>query len=404
MRSLLILTLVLAFISMKAQNEWKKLEPFGGTKRERCVGFSIGSRGYVGCGQDTAEAMNRDFWEYDPGTNSWTQKADFGGIGRRDAVGFAIGNKGYVGTGIDNAISFAGTEQSDFWEYDPAANVWTQKAPYPGGGIYYATGFGINGKGYICCGKIGPSSYSNSLWEFNPSNNTWTMRAAFPGGVRYGLCSFVVNNKAYVGTGADENVYTTDIWCYDPASNTWTQKSNFPGSGRFSSCTFAIGVRGYIVMGSDGGYKNELWEYNTLNDTWLQRADFMGGTRRSGIAFSIGNKGYAGAGKGETGSRRDLWEYNPAPVLGIDDVETGSSIAFYPNPLTTSANILLPAGIETMKELELVMYDNIGREVRRTTIDGSSAVIERNGLASGTYLCSLRNNKQVIAYGKLIVQ
>jgi N-acetylneuraminic acid mutarotase len=406
MRTLLLTIFILSLtIGAKAQNEWEKLEAFGGAKRERAVGFAIGNRGYVGCGQDTAEVMRRDFWEFDPGTNSWTQKADFGGIGRRNAVGFAIGNKGYIGTGIDNSESFMGNSLSDFWEFDPATNTWTQKSPFPFA-LYYATGFGINGKGYICGGKFGPSNYSSQLYEYNPATNTWTVKAAFPGGVRYGLTSFVINNKAYVGLGADENVYTTDIWCYDPVSGFWSQKANFPGSGRFSVSTFALGVRGYVALGSDGGYKNELFEYNSLDNSWTQRADFDGGARRSAVGFSIGNKGYTGTGKGYSGCRRDFWEYTPAPLTGIDDLKSENAvITFYPNPLTVSATFVLPAEVKQQHgELELQLFDSNGREVRREAIDPSHPVIEREYLASGIYFCSLRNDGKMIAHGKLIVQ
>jgi hypothetical protein len=40
--------------------------------------------------------------------DSWTQKADFGGAVRYGAVGFSIGTKGYVGTGQDtvNTVHF----------------------------------------------------------------------------------------------------------------------------------------------------------------------------------------------------------------------------------------------------------------------------------------------------------
>ena len=31
--------------------------------------------------------------------DTWTQKADFGGTARRGAVGFSIGSKGYIGIG-----------------------------------------------------------------------------------------------------------------------------------------------------------------------------------------------------------------------------------------------------------------------------------------------------------------
>ena len=71
----------------------------------------------------------KDFWEYNPSTtaNTWTQKADFGGTARYEAVGFSIGSKGYIGTGCDGS-----SYTKDFWEYDPAANTWTQKADFGG--------------------------------------------------------------------------------------------------------------------------------------------------------------------------------------------------------------------------------------------------------------------------------
>jgi N-acetylneuraminic acid mutarotase len=406
MRSLLIFLLVITFTSLHAQNEWQKLEAFGGSKRERAVSFAIGNRGYIGCGQDTAEAMNNDLWEFDPGTNSWTQKASFAGIPRRDAVGFSIGNKGYVGTGMDNALSFTGNSLNDFWEYDPAANMWTQRASFPGGGnggVYYATGFSILNKGYICCGKVGASYYSNELWEYNPAVNSWVQRANFPGGVRYGLLSFVINGKAYVGMGADENVYTTDIWCYDPANNTWQSRASFPGSGRFSCSTFAIGARGFVAGGSDGGYKSELWEYNSLGNWWVQRADFGGGIRRSAAGFAIGNKGYMGTGKGDSGSRRDFWEYTPAPLVGVEEIEHVEMAGFYPNPMSSSCTIILPVQLQGMNKLELRLYDNTGREVQRASLD-ASLTIQKNDLAAGAYFCFLLHNGKMIANGKLIVQ
>lgn len=76
--------------------------PNGPMPRYSAVGFSIGSKGYIGTGQDACGYKN-DFWEYNPADNSWTQKADFGGGGRVAAVGFSIGSKGYIGTGNDGS-------------------------------------------------------------------------------------------------------------------------------------------------------------------------------------------------------------------------------------------------------------------------------------------------------------
>ena len=83
---------------------WTQKINSGGTGRERAVGFSIGSRGYIGTGYDGSYTLTKDFWEYDPALNTWTQKADFGGTAREFAVGFSIGSKGYIGTGYDGSI------------------------------------------------------------------------------------------------------------------------------------------------------------------------------------------------------------------------------------------------------------------------------------------------------------
>ena len=90
----------------------------------------------------------KDFWEWDQATNVWTQKANFGGTSRWQAVGFSVGNKGYIGTGINNLNQAL----KDFWEYDVLSNIWTQKSNFQGGLREAATGFSIGNKGYIGTG------------------------------------------------------------------------------------------------------------------------------------------------------------------------------------------------------------------------------------------------------------
>src|ERR1043165_6916777 len=84
---------------LQAQGIWIQKTSFAGAARQTSVGFSIGSKGYIGSGFDANQSGYNDFYEYDPLTNSWTQKANIGTIGRAEAVGFSIGNKGYIGTG-----------------------------------------------------------------------------------------------------------------------------------------------------------------------------------------------------------------------------------------------------------------------------------------------------------------
>src|SRR6266436_6568938 len=97
---IIAILLAVGLTSSRAQDTWTQKADFGGTARWAAVGFSIGTKGYLGTGQDSF-SLHKDFWEYDAATNSWTQKADFGGGLRESAVSFTIGSKGYIGTGND---------------------------------------------------------------------------------------------------------------------------------------------------------------------------------------------------------------------------------------------------------------------------------------------------------------
>src|SRR5450432_1129644 len=118
-----IIAILLAggLINSHAQDTWTRKADFAGGTRGSAVGFSIGSKGYLGTGNNFT-MTDDDVWEYDPATNVWTQKANFGGGLNTQGVGFSTGNKGYVVPGGRN----------DFWEFDSVANTWTQKADFAG--------------------------------------------------------------------------------------------------------------------------------------------------------------------------------------------------------------------------------------------------------------------------------
>lgn len=402
-RLLLLSILLLSGIMMYGQgaNVWMKKTAFPGTKRSRSVGFAIGARGYIGMGEDTADVVKNDLWEYDPGTDSWSQKASLPGQPRRDAVSFVIGTKAYVGTGINAAESALGTELNDLWEYDPATNAWVQKANYPAGGVYFATGFAVGNKGYVCCGKLFASNYSQALWEYNPSTNSWLQRANFPGGTRYGACAFVIGNDAYVGTGTDENAFTNDFWRYTPGTNTWTQRASLPASERFAATAFTLSGYGYVGFGTDGGYKDDMYAYDPAANYWYVRAPFDGGPRRSVASFVIGNFAYVGTGKGFTGSRRDLWMYVPWYV-GIDEQELDEAgMAIYPNPVSDQCRIVISNEVLLQeKNLRFQLFDLSGKLVHEETVSASFE-FRRESLGSGSYLYRLVSDSRVVRSGKM---
>jgi N-acetylneuraminic acid mutarotase len=298
--------------------------------RRGSVAFSIGNKGYFGTGEDPYNSPNYfvDFWEYDPITNAWTQKANFGGGGRANAVGFCIGSKGYIGTGYNANTS--PYYYSDFWEYDPGSNTWTQKANFAGGLRNAATGFAIGNKGYLGTGEYG--SHKNDFWEFNPSNNTWTQRATFIGGLRYGSVGFSINSKGYIGMGTgtvSPNIYN-DLYEYDPTANIWLQKASCPGPGKDFASAFSIGNSGYIGLGgsSSNSFTNDLWEYNQINNNWTQRATFNGLGRRYAAGFSLLGKGYVAGGYSYSLTiMNDLWQYDPINSFIWSNSATSQSVS-----------------------------------------------------------------------------
>jgi PKD repeat protein len=299
-----VATATVAIASPVTPNNWVPKADFGGSKREFAVGFSIGTKGYMGTGLDGT--YKKDFWAWDQATNAWTQKADFGGTPRYRAVGFSIGAKGYIGTGEDNTS----INQKDFWEYDPFANAWTKKTDLPGVVRQLAVGFAIGNKGYIGTGANGGTNLGDFM-EFDPSTNTWTTKQNFGGTPRRQSAAFSIGTKGYIGGGYDGNAYQFDFWEYDQAGNSWMKKANTPNPGRIDAVGFSIGNKGYISTGFDGGYKQDLIEWDPVANTWTSRATFIGAARSSGVGFSIGNKGYLGLGSDGGSYYNDFYEYSP---------------------------------------------------------------------------------------------
>jgi N-acetylneuraminic acid mutarotase len=406
--TLRVVILITCIIMLSAGAEFAakgKPQPSNNLQRFGAVGFSIGSKGYIGTGVissyiDTIFKWTKDFWEYDPTTNAWTQKADFGGTAREFAVGFSIGNIGYVGTGKD------GTWSKDFWAYDPSRNRWSQKADFGGTGRANATGFSIGSKGYIGTGY----TYSgttlinlNDFWEYDPNINiqrggTWTRKTDFPGTPRYAAVSFSLGQKGYLGTGinyvSSNKTYTwfSDFYQYDPNAGTggsWTKKADladFGGLARGFAVGFSINnTKGYIGTGNTASYyTNEFWEYDPAENTWLRKADFGGTKRVDAVGFSIGIKGYIGTGLIDYSSHllaKDFWEYNPSSdtwtqkadlggkgllkdysAVGETEVPARDALIVYPNP----SNSTFTFRLQTMNEelLTIQIFDMIGRLVK----------------------------------------
>jgi hypothetical protein len=257
-------------------NVWIRKADFPGNIAGYAVSFSIGNKGYIGTGNGFSNnGFTNEFWEYNPVTDSWNQKASLPGTDTRAwAVGFSIGTKGYIGLGGKDQFSGAGMSSycSDFWEWDQATNVWTKRADYPGSSKVGAVGFSIGNKGYIGTGYNG-TSVTNDFWEWDQATNVWNRKADFAGDGASGAVGFSIENKGYIGTGYNETSVKNNFWEWDQVTNLWTQRASYPKSTGYNIIGFSIGEKGYIGIGF-GGYgvvygSKDFWEYNSSITTGL---------------------------------------------------------------------------------------------------------------------------------------
>ncbi len=189
-----VISILLFLISINlvvTAQAWTQKKDFPPNGLVHAVGFSIGSKGYIGTGADALTGSKRDFWEYNQASDTWVKKADFGGAQRSEAVGFSVGTKGYIGTGWS----------PDIWEWDQVtgAGVWIQKPSIPVGRAG-AAAFSIGAMGYV-----GTGSYYKDFWEYSPApgplGGTWTQKADYGGTGRTGALGFSIGSKGYIVTG-----------------------------------------------------------------------------------------------------------------------------------------------------------------------------------------------------------
>jgi N-acetylneuraminic acid mutarotase len=295
---------------------WKQLSELDGLPRVGAVGFSIGTKGYIGTGYDQDNDRLKDFWEYDVARDNWTQKADFPGVARNGAIGFGTDTKGYIGTGYDGKGKL-----NDFYEFNPETNTWTKKADFGGSARYGAVAMSVNNIGYVGTGYDG--NYLKDFWAYNPEADTWTQKTSIGGKKRNNATCFAIDGKGYILTGIDNGTYLDDMWEYNPTADTWTKKRAISNAtdDAFDDAysTYIIGVnkvgfsingKGYLATGgrTTGTY---VWEYDPTDDLWTERHIFEGSSRGGAVGFAIGNLGYVTTGSNGTSCFSDIWSFDP---------------------------------------------------------------------------------------------
>lgn len=297
---------------------WTQLTNFGGSPRSEAVAFTINGKVYAGLGISViSTGLNsyyKDFWEYDPATNKWTQKASYPGYG--NAVGFSIGEKGYVGFRYgDNNYYYLDEEIKEFWEYDPATNKWTQKANFHGTPPLFdftypfnslSLGFSSENRAYVIQipdGNYGYTTDSN-FWEYNPATDQWTQKANCPGSVHLSGKGAYMNNKGYA-------IFGNECWEYDINMDQWVRKNDLPYYKNYYSnysygVCFVVNNKLYAGLGYDwysAQFNNNIYEFDVDGNQWIAKTE---SPINAGSVAVIQNKVYIGL-----NGNVEFWQYIP---------------------------------------------------------------------------------------------
>ena len=256
---------------------------------------SLNGKGYVGLGEDYPDFFE-DIYSYDPSTNSWTQLDSFPGGARRGAIAFAIGNSAYVGLGLGKGPSGVGSfeELRDLYKYDETSDTWTaMNSTFPKWGTENATVFVANNKAYVL-------TTSYEFFEYDPAQDLWTELGNFPGETRKFAASFSIGSEGYVATGYDDGGLGSlgDCWKYNATNDNWTKQDTFPGNPRNQAVGFELDGYGVLVGGAGSiAADNEVWVYDKHQDSWNRATnDYSESGIAGGVGFVINNTAYVGTG------------------------------------------------------------------------------------------------------------
>lgn len=371
---------MLACSTIGLAQSWLQRADLGSTGRHRATGFSIGNKGYAGLGHVNGTGQNivyKDWWQYDPAANSWTQKADYVSPSY-GTIAFGTSTKGYIGGGT--------AFNNEFFEYNPTTNSWQAITNCPILNATDQTAFAVNDKGYVV--------YNNQCAEFDPIANNWTMKANLPGNLNIWGTSFVIGSSAFVKNG-------TAFYEFKPLQNQWLIRSQFPGIATGGSSSFVVDEKGYVVSGYSGGLSNvtkEVWQYSPAVDQWQKTEDFPGAARRFTIGFSINNRGYFGLGTNGI-NFNDFWAYDN--FLGQHELEKSISCAIYPNPFIDEIHIAIDA-ILNQQEKTLTVYNTEGLSICTASFTENDWILPLHELPKGNYFMTISVNQKIIHVASLM--
>ncbi|MEJ7811124.1 MAG: kelch repeat-containing protein [Gemmatimonadaceae bacterium] len=244
----------------------------------------LGGRIYTPGGIDADRSAEVRMDVYDPATDRWTPAPPLPEARHHFGIAVAGGKLYVIGGYQPGPLPWAPSDA--VFEFDPATQAWTRKAPMPApraahvsvelGGRIYSIG-GVSGGGAVPTTEV-----------FDPAANSWAARAPMPT-AREHLTAAVIGERILV-VGGRTNRNLAALEAYTPSTNLWSELREMP-TARGGLTAAALGGRLLVFGGESPGVFSATEEYDPTTNAWRRMADML--TPRHGMgAVAAGNTIY----------------------------------------------------------------------------------------------------------------
>lgn len=263
---------------------------------------------------------------------------------QKATAGWAIGTKLPIAKKYHTIASFNGEVyvfagvtldwqfNNTCYKYTVATDKWTKLADFPVSAFIHGQAQVINGKIYIFGGLSNQySSYKTvpNVWEYNPATNKFTEKAPLPIQQGWGT-SGQIDGKIYfiAGSGAAYNTFVKTVQVFDPVANSWTTATNFPRDvcwiGAASVNNKIVAAGGYNLNYTPSRYIADTYvgEISAGNLIWTKMKDYPIGPIIFVGGVGLGDNGYFAGGRPATDNNKPSTQRSFRYSLSLNTWET----------------------------------------------------------------------------------
>ena len=346
-----------------------------------------------------------EFYRFNTLSNAWISRESIPAIGSTSKKKPVKKGATLVMAGDGMVYGAKGNGTLEWWQFDPVANTWTEKASVLSGAKALKEGVGS------AAVTIGSDDYvyllrGSATWDFmryKVGTDAWETRAPAPGGVS----TKAYKNGSSICYDGSDTIYclkgsTNEFAAYSITGDNWVTKDPLPfiappgtkkkkvkdGSG--------MAFAGGTVYALKGGGTNEFWTYKTGEHKWYTGTEVPAGAKRvkGGGALTAARDisrlfGFRG------NNTLEFWSYGPVAADGLrltansrpKNIQGNSSfvtrhpsLSVTPNPFTSSLNPSISYSLPKAGNVSLKLYDVAGKIV---------SVLAGGYQAAGSHSCPL---------------